>query len=139
MLIKYFFNFATFNFNQQIYPLRVTRHFKNFLTAIFIAVYAFAVSPAEYLHHHFLHSQNAGNSFQQPKGENGKIFKKAFSSCDTKCPICHHKLLGEGETGKIYTAAFSLTKITGKIFSSPDFTFSYTLFSLSDRGPPAVL
>ncbi|SHF99079.1 hypothetical protein [Chryseobacterium vrystaatense] len=119
--------------------MRITRHFKNFLTAIFIAVYAFAVSPAEYLHHHFLHSQNAGNSFQQAKGEHGKIFKKAFSSCDTKCPICHHKLLGEEGTGKIYTAAFSATKITGKIFSSPEFPFSNSRFSLPDRGPPAVL
>ncbi|WP_223609253.1 hypothetical protein [Chryseobacterium sp. OSA05B] len=119
--------------------MRVTRHFKHFLTAIFIAVYAFAVSPAEYLHHHFLHSQNAGNTFQQSKREHVKIFKKAFSSCDTKCPICHHKLLGEGGLGKIYTTVFSVSKITGKIFSSPEFLFSYTLFSLSDRGPPAVL
>ncbi|SHL95664.1 hypothetical protein SAMN05444360_106121 [Chryseobacterium carnipullorum] len=115
--------------------MRITKHFKNFLTAIFIAVYAFAVSPAEYLHHHFLHSQNAGNSLQYSK-ENGKIFKKAFSSCDTKCPVCHHKLWGEGGIGKIDTAAFSLTKITGKIFSSPGFLFSNTLFSLADRGPP---
>ncbi|MCT2406450.1 hypothetical protein NZD88_02630 [Chryseobacterium antibioticum] len=119
--------------------MRITRHFKNYLTAVFIAVYAFAVSPAEYLHHHFLHNQNTGNSFQQSKIENGKIFKKAFSSCDTKCPICHHKLLGAEGIGKIYTDSFSLTKITGKIFSSPEFLFSYTLFSLADRGPPAVL
>ncbi|WP_099767624.1 hypothetical protein [Chryseobacterium sp. 52] len=119
--------------------MRITKHFKNFLTAIFIAVYAFAVSPAEYLHHHFFHNQNAGNSIQTSKGEHGKIFKKAFSSCDTKCPICHHKLLGEGEFGKVYNAAFSLTKIKGKIISSPGFLFSYTFFSLADRGPPAVL
>ncbi|PQA94026.1 hypothetical protein B0A69_10580 [Chryseobacterium shigense] len=119
--------------------MRITRHFKNFLTAIFIAVYAFAVSPAEYLHHHFLHSQNAGNSFQQSKGDHGKIFKKAFSSCDTKCPICHHKLLGEEGTGEMYKVAFALTKITGRISSSPEFLFSYALFSLADRGPPAVL
>ncbi|WP_080779540.1 hypothetical protein [Chryseobacterium phocaeense] len=119
--------------------MRTTRHFKNFLTAIFIAVYAFAVSPAEYLHRHLLHGQDAGNIFRQPTEEYGKIFKKAFSSCDTKCPICHHKLLAEEETGNIYSASFSLTKITGKILSSPEFLFSFTLFSLADRGPPAVL
>lgn len=119
--------------------MRITRHFKNFLTAMFIAVYAFAVSPAEYLHHHFLHNLDAGISVQDSTHENGKVFKNSFSKCDTKCPVCHHKLLGEEHHGNGYTTVFALKKITGKITSSPGVLFSFSLFSLSDRGPPVML
>jgi len=118
--------------------LRITRFYKNFLTAIFIAIYAFAVSPAEYLHNHLFHKFDI-SAVKDNEDHGGINLKKAVSSCDTKCPICHHKLLGEEGSITIRIPVFFQEKSTGKILSFvPEFIFS-EFFSFSGRGPPVLL
>ncbi|MCL1665086.1 hypothetical protein M2T78_12530 [Elizabethkingia ursingii] len=118
--------------------MKVSRHYKNFLTAIFIAIYAFAVSPAEYLHNHLFHNFDT-NGIQHTAKHGDANLKKAASSCDGKCPICNHKLIGEeGNKAVLILDSYS-GKFSGKISSFvPEFSFS-KFFSLAVRGPPVLL
>jgi hypothetical protein len=118
--------------------LKVGRHYKNFLTAIFIAIYAFAVSPAEYLHNHLFHNfETTGIQHTVKHGDTN--LKKAASSCDGKCPICHHKLIGEeGNIPKLIPDLYS-GKFGDKILSFISEASFSKLFSLAVRGPPALL